>query len=113
MRVKHHVVVGQTRTPPFFPFRLKINKSNHTEKTRRENDDANILSSEYFEDEDEEKEVYGWIFRSDDGFMDTDEDEDEQRRGEKREIWNCVVSEIGAKKLPFDSFFFFFSTLRD
>ena len=60
--------------------------------------------SEYFEDEDEEKEVYGWIFRSDDGFMDTDDtDEDEQRRGEKREIWNCVVSEIGAKKITFDS----------
>ncbi|CAL6284669.1 unnamed protein product [Bathycoccus prasinos] len=62
--------------------------------------------SEYFEEEDEEKEVYGWIFRSDDGFMDTDDDdtdEDEQRRGEKREIWNCVVSEIGAKKITFDS----------
>ena len=60
--------------------------------------------SEYFEEEDEEKEVYGWIFRSDDGFMDTDDtDEDEQKRGEKREIWNCVVSEIGAKKITFNS----------
>ena len=71
--------------------------------------------SEYFEEEDEEKEVYGWIFRSDDGFMDTDDtDEDEQRRGEKREIWNCVVSEIGEEDyLRFlFFFFFFFSTLR-
>ena len=63
--------------------------------------------SEYFEEEEEEKEVYGWIFRSDVGFMDTDDDDeyddDEQKRGENREIWNCVVSEIGAKKITFDS----------
>ncbi len=82
------------------------NKTRTTTPRRR---DAKMMMrifypSEYFEEEDEEKEVYGWIFRSDDGFMDTDDtDEDEEKRGEKREIWNCVVSEIGAKKITFDS----------
>jgi len=66
--------------------------------------------SDYFEGEEtteeEEKEVYGWIFPSDDGRFDTDDVDDDTNKEEKeeeREVWNCVVSEIGPEKIVFDA----------
>jgi hypothetical protein len=69
--------------------------------------------SDYFEgneettEEEEEKEVYGWIFPSGGGHFDTDKDvEDdtsEEEKEEEREVWNCVVSEIGPEKIVFDA----------
>jgi hypothetical protein len=66
--------------------------------------------SDYFEGEEtteeEEKEVYGWIFPSDDGHFDTDDVDDDTNKEEKeeeREVWNCVVSEIGPEKIVFDA----------
>ena len=66
--------------------------------------------SDYFEGEEtteeEEKEVYGWIFPSDDGHFDTDDVDDdtsEEEKEEEREVWNCVVSETGPEKIVFDA----------
>jgi len=59
------------------------------------------------EEEEEEKEVYGWIFPSGGGHSDSDKDVDddtsEEEKEEEREVWNCVVSEIGPEKIVFDA----------
>lgn len=69
--------------------------------------EGNEETTEEKEEQEEEKEVYGWIFPSGGGHFDTDkdvdDDKDEEEKEEEREVWNCVVSEIGPEKIVFDA----------